>query len=111
VVDQAEQDIIRAKLGKWQNAMMEVEAQYDALAAVVGCVPESPLFEAISRLKSAYTNAVAQLVCDEHEWLEWWWLECDFGRRGKTLSATMPNGEVVYPSSTSDMAYIILGNR
>jgi hypothetical protein len=107
VVDPAEQDAIRAKLDKWQSAMLAVEAQYDALAAVVGCMPESPLFDAIGQLKSSYTNAVAQLVGDDREWLEWWWLDCDLGRISK-LSVIMPDGEVFYPSSTTDMARVIL---
>ncbi|MFA5630327.1 MAG: hypothetical protein WC997_02345 [Porticoccaceae bacterium] len=72
-------DEILAALNSWRNAMRECDVQMEALSALVGLSPESPLPDAIGRLQGAYTEAVARLLGWCSDALCDWWLEHSFG--------------------------------
>lgn len=66
---------------RWQDAMVECDAQMDSLCTLIGVSPESPLPAAIYKMQGAYTRAVSDLLGISSEWLEVWWMEHDYGER------------------------------
>lgn len=68
-------------LERWQERMQEIEAQMDALGALLQHAPEAPLPNAVGALMSAYTHNVSRLIGCSDEWLTAWWLEHSFGER------------------------------
>jgi hypothetical protein len=71
-----------AILCAWVAHIQAMDHQRDALEAVVGSFPESPLNEAIGALQSGYTRAVAKLVGDAAEWLDWYRFDNQMGAAG-----------------------------
>jgi hypothetical protein len=53
----------------------------DALGAVTGCAPDSPLGNSVWRMFDSYTAAVGQLAGDEGDWLCWFIYENDCGKK------------------------------
>lgn len=70
---------ILAELQQWQTVQKDLDKQLDKLYDLLGCVPDSPLLEAIYRLAEAHTDAIARIVGDDTKALEWWAVECRFG--------------------------------
>ena len=66
-------------LNAWQAAMREMDKQYDALHALTGITPESPLWKAVGNMQSLLTEQAADLCSIGADWLMEWWLEHDFG--------------------------------
>ena len=66
-------------LSAWQAAMREVDKQYDALYALMGIAPESPLWKAVGDMQNLLTDQAADLCSISADWLMAWWLEHDFG--------------------------------
>lgn len=62
-----------------------VDAQYEALATIIGAHLDSPLFEAQTNALDGYVRAVETLVGDEFNFISWYIWENDFG--GKEMSA------------------------
>lgn len=71
---------IMPDLTAWHAAMVNMDAQYDALNALVGLSPESPFPDAINRLQSLATDMTAKAVGDDGAWLNYYWLECQMGK-------------------------------
>jgi len=69
-------------LERWAAHKAELEKQLDALHQVTGGGVEAPLPDAIWRLWDTYTDAVAKLVGDTTEWLNWFSMENDMGAKG-----------------------------
>ncbi len=74
-------DEIVQKLEPWKARHDALMAQYDALKALAGTPPDCALWAAIFDVWSAYTQAVSEQVGDDGEWLQWYELECDMGRK------------------------------
>lgn len=72
---------MRDHLNTWAQTIVESDTQFEALHAIVGATPESPLVLSIANMQMAYTKAVAALVGDKAEWLEWYWLENGMGAK------------------------------
>ncbi|MDY0071860.1 MAG: hypothetical protein RBR77_04340 [Thauera sp.] len=66
-------------LKKWQDTHTRLEAQMDALTAVVHMAPESPLFEAVWAAWDGYTDMLARTVGDGGDWLAYYCWECRMG--------------------------------
>ena len=66
-------------LTAWQDAMREVDEQYDALHALMGLTPESALWKAVGDMQNLLTRQAAELCSIGDDWLMAWWLEHDFG--------------------------------
>lgn len=71
---------IACTLEMWRGRREELDAQLDALRAVLNPSPENPLFDAIEEIFTGYTVATAQLIGDEAEWLFWYWQEREMGK-------------------------------
>lgn len=93
-------------LREWQQKMMTLDDQLADLQRLMGSV-DGPLLEAISHLRWGYTSALAQLVGDEprDNWLEWYWIECDFGHSPKEASANF--GPMILVDSVEKLAELI----
>ncbi len=75
------------RLTAWQSTMTAMEDPQTALMAMTAGV-DGPLFQAIGQLMDDYTAAIAEIVGDEFDWLDWWQQECDYGKRPKEASAS-----------------------
>jgi len=69
-------------LKDWQLAIQESDALIAPVREMLLIRPESPINEAVDRLGIALTDATAKLVGDKAEWLDWYAMENDFGRKG-----------------------------
>lgn len=98
-------DQILAHLQTWQQATAELDAQMDALAAIVGMQPESPLREAVGAVWDHYTYTLADLL-GASDWLDWYYFECAMG--AKTMKASPYEGAPMRPiDSLEALAKII----
>ena len=70
-----------AMLQAWEARHKQIDALISSLGALAPA-PESPLIEAIWGLFDDYTRAVAMVVGDASEWMNWFAFENDFGERG-----------------------------
>ena len=93
-------------LRKWQTAMLALEGQTDQLFKLTGGY-DGTLSEAIGAIQGGYTSAIAQLVGDSprDNWLEWYWIECDFGHSPKEASANF--GPMILVDSVEKLAGLI----
>lgn len=55
-------------------------------AKAVGCRPENPLFDAMSKMETLAIESVSNLIGDEGQWLDWFIWENDCGKRGMQCS-------------------------
>jgi hypothetical protein len=76
---------IACRLECWRGRREELDAQLDSLRALTMAAPECPLFEAVEDVWEAYTASLRELVGDDAEWLNWYWLECDMGNKPKEV--------------------------
>lgn len=72
---------IACSLEMWRGRREALDAQLDALDAVLKTTPENPLREAIEGIWMGYTVAMSQLIGDKAEWLQWYWLERQMGNK------------------------------
>lgn len=79
-------DQIVKRLEAWKKRQEELTAQYNALHALTGAMPDSALLRPVFDVWDAYTVAVSELVGDKDEWLQWYELECDMGRKPKEVT-------------------------
>lgn len=68
-------------LKEWERLQKALDAQLDLLYDLTGTQPESPLLNAIYGVAEGHTKAVAQIVGDGSDWLDWWKWECEYGAR------------------------------
>lgn len=101
------------KLEAWRIAMREMDKQYDALYALLGCKPEWPLTDAILKLQTVATDSTAAAVGDAGGWLDYYWLECNMGKgmcSGRHGRATIGGKE--YPIRTlKQLARVIVADN
>lgn len=71
-----------AALTRWQQAMEKADSTIDPVISLLQLQPESPICDVVWRLQSALTAATADLVGDQAEWLSWYAMENDMGRKG-----------------------------
>lgn len=93
---------------QWQATAKEMSKQFDALSNVLGGDPGSPLQTAVWGMFSEYTKALAALVGDEEEWLEWYAWECDFGAKPQKMHFS--DGETLLVAGPSDLLAAIQAN-
>jgi len=70
-----------ALLTEWQAIVQAQESALEALDAALG-YSDGPLRQSYHTMQESYTRAIAQLVGDQGEWLEWFAYENDMGKRG-----------------------------
>ena len=70
-----------ALLRQWEASYLELDLQMDRLSAVVGSMVHSPFGEAVWGAWDNYTCALAELVGDGYEWLNWYCFDNDMGKK------------------------------
>lgn len=100
---------ILTQVKAWAAAMGKTDAQLQALGKLTGFAPEAPLPDAVGRLMEAYTAAVSEVLGDETKWLDWFWLECDMGKR-PLPALVCHHGEIVV-GTLEDLARVISWSR
>lgn len=78
---------IVTRLEAWAERQRLLDAQIDRLRALTGAPPDCDLLTPIYDVWGAYTVAVSELVGDDNEWLSWFELECEMGRRPMTAQS------------------------
>lgn len=70
---------ITALLEVWRSRREALDAQLDALRAVINPTPENPLADAIEEIWNGYTVTIGRLIGDKADWLEWYWIDRQMG--------------------------------
>lgn len=73
---------ILAILTEWKRRHDALDAVFESLRPALGSDPESPLWKASWDVFTAYTSALSQILDDEDGWLEYYWLENNWGAKG-----------------------------
>lgn len=94
------------RLKEWQTCGLALYEAQDAAYKAIGSSFDSPFWEVIFAAWKSYTRAVAELVGDDGEWLDWFDCECDLGRRPKL--ATLSNGKAVCVKTVQQLAGAIM---
>lgn len=98
---------IKAALKTWSQTISESESQIHALRKLLCSSAGSHLIRSVYCLQIEYTHATSVLVQDEDDWLKWFWLDRDLGRKENNM-VTLGNGEDVrYVKTTDDLAQLI----
>jgi len=98
---------IACMLEAWRGRREELDAQLDALSALTKAAPECPLFEAIEDVWSAYTVSLGELIGDDAEWLQWYWLECDMGNKPREVTPEEGAAPIVCDRALMSIARVI----
>lgn len=101
------EDTVQA-LEMWRGRRKALDAQLDALRAVLNISPESPLLDAIEDIWDAYTRELGYGIGDTGEWLAWYQFDCLMGDH--PLSAIPKEGapEILCDSDLRNLARVIL---
>ena len=67
-------------LTEWQQKIKQSDEMLKTLLEPLMLSPESPLYETIWALQVALTRAVAKIVGDQCEWLDWYHAENSMGQ-------------------------------
>ena len=99
-----------ATLQAWDAHVKAIFAVYEADRLACGALIESPRWEAVYGLLSAYTDAVAALICPEDaspesvvHWLDEWQMSLN----GAKMFAGLAGQEMREISSLEDLLWII----
>ena len=71
----------RKRITHWHSDMIQMQKTLDKVNSAIGLVPEGDLWHACSCMMSALTLTTADLVRDEAECLERYWLENEMAKR------------------------------
>jgi hypothetical protein len=94
------------RLNRWVEDHSRMDAQMQALKAVVGMLAGSPLFHAVWDMFDSYTEAVAANVGDTQKWLDWYLWENDMGKKWLKVR-TGPDTEPIIVDSTEKLLCVI----
>ena len=92
-------------LEEWAAHKAELDKQFDALSGALGLIVEGPLPNAVWSMWDSYTAAVSERIGDDFEWLQWFWLENDMGRRGFEVKSI--GGRSMKVKTLRDLARVI----
>lgn len=76
-------------LQDWHDRMLKLDKTYGQYTRLIDI--ESDLMDSVFSLTDHYTQTVAKQLGVDDEWLFWWHLECEFGKR--PMSAWVGNTE------------------
>ena len=98
-------DLEKAVRG-FHSRVLEAEMVYDALNSVMWMEPESNFHSMLSELIGGYKEAL-DTAFHIGGWLEWWWLDCDLGRRRHPKEAGLPGEPLRKIATVDDLVKII----
>ena len=71
-----------AILTRWQKAIEEADAYFDPVVEMLRLDPENRVCQAVWRTQEVLTATTSDLVDDKEDWLHWYWLDNEMGRKG-----------------------------
>lgn len=74
-------------LQEWQTTIRDSDKALAALDKAIG-VNDGPLKTSIWTMQATYTRAISLIIGDEFEWLEWFAIDNEMGKRGLAAGAT-----------------------
>jgi hypothetical protein len=92
-------------LQTWEVVICGMESEEDKLQVTLQPGADSPFISRLDILKIEYTRAVANLVDDTGDWLEWYWLENNMGAKG--LPASRKQGKMKPVTSIRQLLVLI----
>ena len=92
----------------WHERMIELDRQSDALSALTGAAPDSPLMAAIWHMAGHYTE-LADLAVGGGGRLPWFWLECGLGAH--PLQAANADGKFKTIAALEDLIELVEGSE
>lgn len=98
-------EFLLSRLTAWQAAHAEIETQYDALQALTGLSPESPLATVLFSTFTQYTQTLAELIGDTECWLDWYQYECAMG--AKPMLVQFTDGKQIQVNSLSRLVQVM----
>jgi hypothetical protein len=69
-------------LKDWQDQYTKIKEVEEKLSEIVCFDFDSPLGEAMGGTFDRYTDTLGKFIGNDAEWLHWYWLENDMGKRG-----------------------------
>ena len=84
-------------LREWKTNVRAFRQKIGVMSAILTEQAIAPLYD----LETAYTKAIAALVGDTENWLDWFSNENDFGE--ESLSATNRDGETITVKTVADL--------
>lgn len=79
---------IIAHIEAWKAVQVRMAEKMLAVEMLFSSPIDGPFSDAVYRLMSAHTDAVAKLVGDSENWLEWFAYECNYGDRPMAIDLT-----------------------
>ena len=89
----------------WEQVTKAVDTQLDDFEKLFGFV-ESPFTDALFRMQSEYTEAVAKNVGDASDWLNWYQFDNDMGAKGYEAGIV---GDMREIKTLEDLLWLIEG--
>ena len=96
-----------ALLRQWEASYLELDLQMDRLSAVFGSMVHSPFGEAVWGAWGNYTRALAELVGDGYEWLNWYCFDNDMGKKAYEAGW---EGDMRPITQAADLLWLIEGS-
>lgn len=93
-------------LKEWEEVMHDLEIALSEMIPFLKGNCDRKNFVAINAMAIEYTNLVAEKVGDSGEWLEYFWCDCELGR--KPMIVTFYDGESILLDSVEALVEIIL---
>lgn len=91
-------------LREWSELHADLSEQWDALARLTGARLDHPLGDAIWFVWDAYTQQLGARLDDAYEWLSWYQLENDMGKRKHEAG---PVGDLRPICNMDDLLWVI----
>lgn len=98
-------DEIVIRLEAWADRQRKLHAQYEALKALTNADCECALLKPVWDIWTAYTVGVSEAIGDSDEWLQWYELECDMGRKPKDVTSL--GGKTIKVRTLRQLARVI----
>ena len=89
----------------WEQVTKAVDKQFGDFEKLFGFV-ESPFTDALFRMQSEYTEAVAKNVGDDSDWLNWYQFENAMGAKGYEAGIV---GDMREIKTLEDLLWLIEG--
>jgi hypothetical protein len=100
---------LRKILSDWAIIITDINDVIDELNKVVGSSPESALCTAVYAIAISYTKEIEAKIGDEGEFLQWFWFECQMGKR--PMEAKAVHWDEMRPiETTDDLAELLYKN-
>ena len=98
-------DEMLTHLKRWADVIAEIEAVHDALEQLTMCAPEGRMPTAMWAAVGAYGETLETLLIGSAapNWLEWYWIENDMGKKGMQVVTETGERPIVGLETLADL--------